>query len=171
MNLGDIKNIHTLHSLPEVDRFNSLDIPDSIQTTRNLVSGWLQLQKSQPRLSYIFCINLKISNEFIGLVAMNLREIKFRNAEIWIKIHPDYWNIGFGTEVINKIVHFGFNDLNLHRIEAGCATGNTASGRMLEKAGMLKEGTKRKILPVRGEWLDAYSYAILEEDFIKTEPG
>jgi len=102
---------------------------------------------------------------------MNLREIKFRNAEIWIKIHPDYWNIGFGTEVINKIVHFGFNDLNLHRIEAGCATGNTASGRMLEKAGLLREGTKRKILPVRGEWLDAYSYAILEEDFIKTEPG
>lgn len=62
---------------------------------------------------------------------------------------------------------FGFNDLKLHRIEAGCAVENIASSKVLEKVGMTKEGMKRKKLPIRGEWKDNYLYAILEEDFLK----
>jgi len=34
--------------------------------------------------------------------------------------------------------------------------------------GMIKEGIKRKILPIRGEWKDNYFYAILDEDFFKS---
>ncbi len=64
-------------------------------------------------------------------------------------------------------MNFGFNDLKLHRIEAGCAVENIASSKVLEKVGMTKEGIKRKILPIRGEWKDNYFYAILEEDFLK----
>jgi len=52
----------------------------------------------------------------------------------------------------------------LHRIEAGVATQNLNSIKLLEKVGMTREGMYRKILPIRGEWVDNYSYAILEED-------
>jgi [ribosomal protein S5]-alanine N-acetyltransferase len=55
--------------------------------------------------------------------------------------------------------------LRLHRIEAGCAVENIPSIKVLEKAGMTREGLKRKKLPIRGEWKDNYFYAILEEDF------
>lgn len=37
---------------------------------------------------------------------------------------------------------------------------------ILEKVGMIREGRKRKKLPIRGEWVDNYFYAILEEDFL-----
>ena len=59
----------------------------------------------------------------------------------------------------------GFNTLGLHRIEAGAAVENTASHKVMEKAGMTREGMKRKNLPIRGEWKDAYFYSILEDEF------
>jgi len=44
------------------------------------------------------------------------------------------------------------------------ATQNLNSIKLLEKVGMTREGMHRKILPIRGGWIDNYSYAILEED-------
>jgi [ribosomal protein S5]-alanine N-acetyltransferase len=170
LSLGDIDHIHSLHSTPETDRFNTLGIPESIQTTEKLLAEWLTAQDTLPRTSYVFYIELKDSSQFIGLIALNLREFKYRSAEVWFKLSFLYWGKGYGTEALTSILDFGFHELNLHRIEAGCAVENSGSIRMLEKAGMAKEGTKRKILPIRGEWEDAYSYAILEEEFIRTVP-
>ena len=165
---NDIGDIHNLHSIPETDRFNTLGIPESIQTTERLVTEWLTAQNTLPRTSYVYGIDLINSNQFIGLVALNLRESKFRSAEVWFKIHPNHWNNGYGTEALTTVLKFGFHVLNLHRIEAGCAIENASSIRLLKKVGMTKEGAKRKNLPIRGGWVDAYSYAILKEEFIKS---
>jgi [ribosomal protein S5]-alanine N-acetyltransferase len=161
-NIGDI---HNLHSTPETDRYNTLGIPESIQTTERLVTEWLTAQGVLPRASYVYCIELKDSNQFIGLIALKLRGSKFRSAEVWFKIHHNYWDNGYGTEALKKMLEFGFHVLNLHRIEAGCAFDNIASIKVLEKSGMIREGVKRKILPIRGNWIDAFSFAILVEDF------
>jgi [ribosomal protein S5]-alanine N-acetyltransferase len=166
--LSDIDNIHSLHSLPETDKFNTLGIPESVQTTEKLVSEWLTAQTSHPRTSYIFGIELVNSNQFIGLISFNLRESKFKSAEVWFKLNSSYWGKGYGTEALNKILEFCFYELDQHRIEAGCAVENAGSIRVLEKVGMTREGTKRKILPIRGEWVDAYGYAILKKEFAKT---
>ena len=62
------------------------------------------------------------------------------------------------------MLEFGLCELDLHRIEAGCAIENAASVKVIEKVGMIREGTKRKILPIRGKWIDVYNYSILEEE-------
>jgi ribosomal-protein-alanine N-acetyltransferase len=162
---GDIGHIHCLHSSPATDRFNTLGIPESIQTTERLVSEWLIVQNTLPRTSYILIIEFKDSNQFLGLIALNLKEFKFRSAEVWFKIDPAHWGKGYGMEALTRILEFSFHDLNLRRIEAGCAVENPGSIRLLEKAGFIREGMKRKILPIRGEWIDAYGYAILKEEF------
>lgn len=167
LSLCDLDHIHTLHTLPETDKFNTLGIPDTIHTTEKIVAEWLTRQVDNPRQIYVFGIDGRDSNQFIGLIGLNLKESKFQNAEVWFKIHSDNWGNGFATEALNKILDFGFNELKLHRIEAGCAVENIASGKVLEKLGMKKEGMKRKVLPIRAEWVDAYSYAILDEDFIQ----
>ncbi len=46
------------------------------------------------------------------------------------------------------VLDFCFNDLKLHRIEAGCAVENIASYKVMEKVGMQKEGRCRKVLPL-----------------------
>ncbi len=167
LSIRDLDKIHELHSLPETDQFNTLGIPETIQTTERIVNEWLAEQNAIPQAAYIFCIDNNKSKHFIGLIALNLGKTNFRTAEVWFKIHIDYWRQGYTTEALNKLLDFGFNDLKLHRIEAGCAVENIASSKVLEKVGMIKEGMKRKKLPIRGEWKDNYFYAILEEDLLK----
>lgn len=162
---ADVGNVHILHSLPETDEFNTLGIPENLQVTEAIINNWLEEKQREPRNNYVFGIDLNDSNQFIGLIAINLGRAKFRRAEVWFKIHKDYWNNGYTTEALLKLLDFGFNHLNLHRIEAGCAVENVASARVIEKAGMVREGMCRKDLPIRGAWKDSYSYAILEEDF------
>lgn len=163
--LADIDNIHKLHSLSETDKFNTLGVPDTIQTTEEIVTGWLGGQNEHPRTTYVFCLEHIDTKQFIGLIAFNLGKPKFKIAEVWYKIHVDNWQKGYTIEALTELLNFGFCELKLHRIEAGCAVENIASGKVLEKVGMTKEGMKRKILPIRGEWIDSYIYAILDEDF------
>jgi len=160
----DLQDIHQLHSLPEVDEFNTLGIPESIDITSNLISDWIEQQNIVPRSSHIFSIKLINTNEFIGLIALNLGKPKYKSGEVWYKLLPAYWNNGYATEALTAIVNFGFVHLTLHRIEAGCAVDNAASIRVLEKVGMLNEGRSREILPIRGKWVDNYRYAILSSD-------
>lgn len=115
-------------------------------------------------MRYIFCIENN-EEEFIGLIAIIIGKPGYRSAEIWYKLQSKFWNQGYATEVVKRIVHFGFAELKLHRVEAGCAFNNIASIKVLEKAGLLREGLKRKALPIRGAWVDNYMYAILEEDY------
>jgi ribosomal-protein-alanine N-acetyltransferase len=166
---ADIDNVHKLHSLLETDEFNTLGIPENIQVTERILTDWLKLQKQEPRSSYVFSIDKSDDNAFVGLIAITVGKINYKIAEVWFKIHKDYWRKGYTTEALRRLLDFGFNDLKLHRIEAGCATGNIASSKTLEKVGFTREGMKRKILPIRGEWKDNYFYAILEEDFIKQD--
>lgn len=161
----DISSIHQLNSIPEIDKFNTLGLPESILDTENLIQPLLEAQKETPRLRYIWAIENN-QNNFMGLVGVNFGKQNYKSAEIWYKLNPDYWNKGYATEVVKQILNFCFKNLKLHRVIAGCAIENIASIRVLEKTGFVKEAHHRKILPIRGEWVDNYEYAILEEDYL-----
>jgi ribosomal-protein-alanine N-acetyltransferase len=160
-----LNEIHQLHSMPEIDEFNTLGIPGSIQVTKELILDWLEKQETVPRASYIFCIKLIETNQFIGLIGLKIGKPGYRIAEVWYKTHPAHWNNGYTTEALQEVLKLGFNKLNLHRIEAGCAVDNVASIKVLEKVGMTKEGRKREILPIRGKWVDNYFFSLLETEF------
>lgn len=164
VNLNDLQNIFQLHLLPETDQFNTMGIPEDISAIERMLGDWTLRQKEDPRSEYIFVIE-DLEGGFIGLIGMVNIHRKFQSGEIWYKLHVNYWGRGFATEAVKGILQFGFKTLNLHRIEAGCAIGNVASCRVLEKAGFTREGGKRKALPIRGEWVDNHEYAILESDY------
>lgn len=166
VSIDDLVNIHELHSLPETDRFNTLGIPKTIQETEKIINEWLLEQNAKPPIAYIFCLYLVDTNQFIGLIGLKIGKPNYKTAEVWFKIHLNYWNKGYTTEALAKLLEFAFHELGLHRVEAGCAVENMASVKVLEKAGMIREGLKRKKLPIRGEWKDNYFYAILEEEFL-----
>ena len=161
---ADLPDVHRLHSLPQTDEFNTLGIPQTVAVTEAVMAGWMQARAAGT--AYTFCIDLlDESPQFIGLIALGLGEPKYSTAEVWYKLLPDYWGQGYASEALRAVLAFGFGQLKLHRMEAGCAVENGASARVLEKAGMRREGRKRKKLPIRGQWVDNYFYAMLEEDF------
>ena len=161
---GDIEQIHALNSLPEVDKYNTLGIPENMEETVRHFQRWTSHMQGAERKIYVFHLS-DLQNNFIGLFGITIGRPKYRNAEIWYKIHPQHWNKGYATETVINILDFCFNDLQLHRVEAGCATENIASYKVLEKCGFTREAHTRQLLPVRGKWLDNFGYAILENDY------
>jgi len=160
----DVEEIHRLHSYPEVDEFNTLGLPKNIDETKAVIRPAIENQKADKRRSYLWIIRLKETDEFIGVAGMSLSLDKFKLGEIYYKFLPAMWGNGYATEVSKTLIKTGFDDFKLHKVEAGVATGNIASMRVLEKSGMTREGLRRKILPIRGEWKDNYHYAIVEDD-------
>jgi [ribosomal protein S5]-alanine N-acetyltransferase len=164
INKNDLNKIHELHCLPEIDEFNTLGIPASIQDTETLLENWLLEHKTENPKKYSFVIELNETTGFVGLAGINIGKEKYKNAEIWFKIHPHFWNRGLATQTAKRLIDFGFQDLLLHRIEAGCAVDNIASVQVLEKIGMTREAHTRKLLPLKSGWSDNYGYAILDTD-------
>ena len=160
----DLDDIFILESSPEIDEFNTLGIPDDKNVTREHLRPFIGDQKAEVRKKYCWTIRLQTTGEFIGLAGMTVTADRFKMGEIWYNLMPSHWGNGYATEVAKRLIRFGFEILNLHRIEAGVATENKRSIKVLEKAGMTIEGIRRKILPIRGDWVDNYHYAILEDD-------
>ena len=160
----DIENIHTLHSIPEVDEFNTLGIPKDIAETREVMRPIIEEPKGEKRHHISWKIETKNSLAFIGLAGMVLSSEKYSHCEIYYKFLPSYWGKGYATEVSMALIKSGFEDFKLHIVGAGVATENLQSIKVLEKSGMTREGLRRKVLPIRGEWVDNYEYAILEDD-------
>jgi len=160
----DLEDIHKLHAIPEVDEYNTLGIPEDLEETRALIQKDIEAETMDPQSRYTWRIITKHSLEFIGLAGMTLSNDKYRLGEIYYKFAPDYWGKGYATEVAKNLIMVGFDQFQLHKIEAGVATENERSIRVLEKVGMIQEGLRRKILPIRGEWKDNYHYAIVEDD-------
>lgn len=166
LNPDDLKEIHALHSLPETDEFNTLGIPQNVEETRLILLEWIKATEWEQSPEYTFTIRDIETSDFIGLIALKCGSPKFRNGEVWYKLHVNHWGRGYATEALKRVLEFGFSKLKLHRIEAGCAVDNKGSARVLEKAGMRKEGRKRKVLPLKSGWSDNYEYGILEEEMI-----
>ena len=160
----DLDNIHNLHSFPEVDEFNTLGIPKDTEVTKEIIRPIIESQNNELRKSITWKVALKDSKKFIGLAGMSLSLDKFKLGEIYYKLVPDYWGKGFATEVSKALIKCGFEEFHLHKIEAGVSTENIQSIKILEKSKMTREGLRRKILPIRGEWKDNYHYAIVEDD-------
>lgn len=162
--LSDLEFIHQLHALPETDEFNALGLPKNIEETKAIILPWIEDNQCEEISNYTFIIEQKKESKNIGLFGIKIGNKKYKRAEVWYKIHSDYWNNGFATEVLNSILSFCFDALKLHRVQAGCAVGNIGSIKVLEKVGMIKEGRGRQILPLKSGWSDNFEYAILETD-------
>jgi [ribosomal protein S5]-alanine N-acetyltransferase len=116
--------------------------------------------------------NFVIANEqeLIGAIGINLQDDVNRfSAEIGYWLAEPFWGKGIATQALKKFTEFTFDNFNLNRIYANVFEGNPASEKILVKAGYIKEATLRKAVFKEGKFLDQYIYAILNEEFQKTE--
>lgn len=71
---------------------------------------------------------------------------------------------GHMTAAVRTILPFVFDQLRLHRVEAACLPTNTASIKLLENVGFVREGFARRYLRINGSWQDHILFAILKDD-------
>ena len=159
---------------PVVSAYVPWDTHPDIETTRGFLSGVLASAHAEGRTRYELAVTTsgetgragedgKVAR-LIGAGRISVQDAKHRRGSIGYVLAPDCWSKGIGTEVAHLLLMFGFEQLNLHRIEATAHPDNIGSRRVLEKVGMRYEGRIRDHLRFGNGWRDSLSYAILEGD-------
>ena len=82
-------------------------------------------------------------------------------SEIGYTLHPDFWNNGIMKEALLAAIDFGFKAMKLHSIEAHINPDNTASGKVLEKTGFVREAYFKEDFFFRGKFIDSAVYSLL----------
>ena len=116
--------------------------------------------------SYLFAIIYQ--NKHIGNIKIGPIDPVYKKADVSYFIgDKTCWGKGLATEAVYLILKFGFEVLNLKRIEAGAFEQNVASQKVLLKNKFKKEGTLRKsaFLNKGDSYCDIYKYGILKEEF------
>ncbi|WP_088008213.1 GNAT family N-acetyltransferase [Indiicoccus explosivorum] len=115
---------------------------------------------------YSFGIYEHGTDRLIGHISLySIKRLPFLNALAGYSVDERVAGKGIATEALQLLLDFGFEQLNLHRIEAYVSPDNLGSIRVLEKTGMQREGLLREFLFINGKWRDHYHYAMLERDF------
>jgi [ribosomal protein S5]-alanine N-acetyltransferase len=101
----------------------------------------------------------------IGTVSM--RSVpRDRRAELGYWIGHASWGRGIASEAVHRILQWAFVESNLHRVYAQVIASNRRSHRVLEKAGMTLEGTRRGHLRKGRRFVDVDQYGVLREEWL-----
>lgn len=114
---------------------------------------------------YRWAIIEKKSGECIGQIAYFLVDSKNHFAEIEYCIGSDFQCKGFATEAAKAIIAYGFDKINLHKVQICTKTINKPSKRVIEKCGFTYEGTLRDYFYMDGEYVGRLYFSILRNEY------
>ena len=138
---------------------DGLPFPYSEEDAKVFLSAVLA---SDPDQNLAFAI--EADGELIGSIsATRCANIHFRTAELGYYLGESYWGKGFATEAVRQICDYIYRNTDIIRIFAEPFAYNTASCRVLEKAGFQLEGLLRSNAVKNGRILDMKMYARIRE--------
>ena len=114
---------------------------------------------------YRWAIITKETNQCIGQIAYFLVDEKNNFAEIEYCIGAAFQCKGFATEATKAVIKYGFENINLHKVQICTKTINEPSKRVIEKCGFTYEGTLRDYFCVKDEYIGRLYYSILESEY------
>ena len=152
---------------PEVTKYLAWTPHKDVSITRALLKTWEEEGKSPN--CYHWALVLKEGNVLIG--DLNILDVDdfMEHGEIGYCMGKAWWGKGLMTEALSEVMRYLFEEVGFYRINGSHAAENIGSSRVMEKCGLLYEGTRRKLmrLPSTGERVDIVERGILREDYFK----
>lgn len=140
---------------------------EPVYSTKAEVNGLLEKYISSYEKDdyYRWAIIPKGSNECIGQIAYFLVDNKNHFAEIEYCIGSSYQRKGYATEATRAVMKYGFESINLHKIQICTKTINIPSKRVIEKCGFVYEGTLRDYFYMDGEYVGRLYFSMLRDEY------
>jgi RimJ/RimL family protein N-acetyltransferase len=107
---------------------------------------------------------------FLGWCGLTKWNPDFRSASLGYCLDDAAWGHGYATEAARALLEWGFDTLDLNRVQAEADTRNAASARVLEKLGFALEGTLREDCVVNGDVSDSWVFGLLRRDWVVLGP-
>ena len=147
---------------PNTSKFLNWEPHKNIDETKEFIS------KKFPRYEdglYNWVVELKDTHEIIGSIGEEGKNIKNKTIALGYCYGSKFWNHGYGTEALRKVLEYLLNEQEFYLVEANYRSSNPASGRIMEKAGMKYDGTlrERKVNP-DGSRADTICYSIKKDE-------
>lgn len=163
MVLNDAEAVFAYASNSEVSRYTLWETHRSIEDSRAFLEFATQKYENggEPDWGIVYRGN----GCLVGACGLVNWEAEHARAEVGFVLSREYWGRGLMSEAVRAILRFGFERMNLNRIEARCIAENAASARVMEKAGMVYEGMLRQREYIKGAYRDIKLYAILKKGF------
>jgi RimJ/RimL family protein N-acetyltransferase len=131
-----------------------------------------ELGDNKSRTYVIFVIDA-VENSLqkpIGTTAFSGIDIKDHNATFDVTIgDKKFWSKGYGSEAARLMIRYGFEQLNLHRINSGVISFNERSIKMHNNLGFTEEGRQRQLIFKNGVFCDYVLFGLLRDEWLKLQ--
>ncbi|MFB9880599.1 GNAT family N-acetyltransferase [Planobispora siamensis] len=146
---GDAADYHTLQNLPDVVRYS---VPPEAPTARESErfcreAGMLWLAGARAEMA----IRSADDDAFAGHIQLSNVIPPLRQAMVGYSLLPRARGRGLATRAVNLVTEWAFGHTSLARVVAGTSPANTASHRVLERAGFTRDALLHGALPGHGE--------------------
>ena len=145
---------------PEVSKYLFWRPHENIGTTREFMRRCIQCWKDETAFPWV--ITRKSDHVLLGMIEMRID--RFR-ADFGYGIARQYWGNGYTTEAAKVVIAWALKQESIYRVWAICDVENLASARVMEKAGMQKEGILRRFVihpNISSKPRDCYCYSIVK---------
>jgi RimJ/RimL family protein N-acetyltransferase len=169
---GDVDALYAYQRLPEVHRYlyteprTRADV-EAIVAERAGLAGL-----TEPGKALTLVAELAQTGELVGDLLLFWHSQEHKQGEVGYVFNPAYHGRGLATEAVGALLRVGFEGLGMHRIAGRLDGRNTASARVLERAGLRREAHLVENEFVKGEWTDEVIYGILRSEWeARQAPG
>ena len=157
LRLEDADDMFSMRSNPIAMQYIPRPIAQKIEDAIELINTINErLEKGE---GINLAITLKGEDKCIGLIGYYRTKFEHYRSEIGYMIHPDYHRRGIAYEALMAATEYGFNEMNLHSIEAVINPIKIGSARVLEKANYVKEAYFKENEFYNGKFIDTVYYS------------
>jgi RimJ/RimL family protein N-acetyltransferase len=148
----------------------TLNIPHPYED--GAAEAWISTHKPgfEARELANFAITRRTNGELLGAVGLAMVP-QFSRAELGYWIGTPHWNKGYCTEAAEAVVEYTFVQLGMNRVFAVHFKRNPASGQVMKKLGMKREGVLRQHVKKWDSYEDMVFYGLLKKDWLKRRGG
>jgi ribosomal-protein-alanine N-acetyltransferase len=166
--LDDLDWYFTHFSIPEIVEGTAFPAPETREAAQKEMERYI-LNLFREEKGFRWGITLKGSKKLIGSCGFyGWDKDKARSAEAGYDLEPAHWGKGIMTEALRAITEFGFEKLNLNRIQVMIPTHNQRSMRLVQRLGFSKEGVLRERSAFRGQPVDDVCFSLLRREWNST---
>ena len=147
----------------EVTKYLMWPTHTGVDISESVIQSWID--RYHEKDWYQWAIVLKCCDTVVGSIGAVDKNDRIKMVHIGYCIGRKWWGQGITTEALSLLVDFFFNQVGINRIESRHNTANPASGRVMEKCGLIYEGTQRDGDFDNQGICDTALYAILAKDY------
>lgn len=160
--LTDMEDFYALKSCKKVWKYSTFMPLEKKEQAEQLLSNLIQDRNSG---DYVFMsLRRKDTDEFIGEAGIIGYNPNANRCVVGYNLLPQYWNLGYATEITKGIVEYAFKSLKIERIEALVLQINKASCKVLEKNSFTLEGVLRNFNRCDTGYRNVCYYSIISSD-------